>query len=88
MTTEMVNIDNSSMSPWEEGDNGPPLHTRLAFASAWILIAVAGIIGRRRYCSFEDIHQRIFPGNCLVIFVAVRFQKMSNVTNCFIVNRK
>jgi hypothetical protein len=27
-------------------DDGPSLHTRMAFAGAWILIAVAGVIGR------------------------------------------
>jgi hypothetical protein len=63
--------ENSNDSYWDENDNGPPLHTRIAFASAWILIAVAGIIG-----------------NSLVIYVAIRFQKMNNVTNCFIVNCK
>jgi hypothetical protein len=64
-------MDNHSHSNWNESENGPPLHARIAFASAWIIIAVAGIIG-----------------NGLVIFVAIRFQKMSNVTNCFIMNCK
>ena len=27
---------------------GPSLHTRITFASAWIFIAVAGIIGKRK----------------------------------------
>ena len=62
--------DNSS-DYWDGHDDGPTLHTRIGFASAWVLIAVAGIIG-----------------NSLVIFVAIRFQKMNNVTNCFIVNCK
>ncbi|CAF0828025.1 unnamed protein product [Rotaria sp. Silwood1] len=64
-TTIMSN--QSDYDGWEE--DGPSFHTRIAFASAWIIIAVAGIIG-----------------NSLVIFVAVRFQKLNNVTNCFIVN--
>ncbi|CAF1337666.1 unnamed protein product [Adineta ricciae] len=52
-----------------QSHNGPSLHTRYIFASAWIIISVAGVLG-----------------NSLVIYVAVRFQKMTNVTNCFIVN--
>ncbi|CAF0785939.1 unnamed protein product [Didymodactylos carnosus] len=47
----------------------PTLHARIGFACAWVMIAVAGVIG-----------------NGLVIFVAIRFQKLNNVTNCFIVN--
>ncbi|UJR35393.1 hypothetical protein I4U23_028150 [Adineta vaga] len=62
-------IDNISNQSLYDMDNGPSLHTRLIFASAWIIIAVAGIIG-----------------NSLVIFVAIRFEKFNNVTNCFIVN--
>ncbi len=63
--------ENSSDYYWDENDEDPSLHTRIAFTSAWIFIAVAGIIG-----------------NSLVISVAIRFQKMNNVTNCFIVNCK
>lgn len=40
-------MENSNISQWNDNDNGPPLHTRIAFASAWIFIAVAGIIGRK-----------------------------------------
>ncbi|CAF3003361.1 unnamed protein product [Rotaria socialis] len=62
---------NQSDNNWDDNDNdnGPSLHIRIAFACAWIFIAVSGIIG-----------------NSLVISVAVRFQKLNNVTNCFIVN--
>ncbi|CAF2375804.1 unnamed protein product [Rotaria sp. Silwood2] len=59
----------SNLSDYSSDENGPSLHTRIAFACAWIIIAVAGI-----------------TGNGLVIFVAIRFQKLNNVTNCFIVN--
>ncbi|CAF0951079.1 unnamed protein product [Rotaria sordida] len=62
-------ISNHSNYDWNENNNGPTFHTRMGFACAWIIIAVAGIIG-----------------NGLVIFVAIRFQKLNNVTNCFIVN--
>ena len=50
-------MENSNISHFYEHDNGPPLHTRIAFASAWIFIAVAGIIGRkqRRIVSFGDL---------------------------------
>jgi hypothetical protein len=71
MNDHITTIDNHSNSDGNETDNGPLLHTRIAFACAWIIIAVAGTIG-----------------NSLVIFVAFRFQKMTNVTNCFIVNCK
>ena len=64
-------MDNQTISFWNETDNSPALQTRLVFASTWIIIAVAGILG-----------------NGLVIYVAVRFQKMTNVTNCYIVNCK
>ncbi|CAF0860814.1 unnamed protein product [Rotaria sp. Silwood1] len=62
-------IDNNNNISEHEYHDGPSLHTRFIFVSAWILIAFAGIIG-----------------NSLVIFVAIRFEKLSNVTNCFIVN--
>ena len=65
-------MTNTSHPNWDDDTNdGPPLHTRIIFASAWIFIAVVGIIG-----------------NSLVIFVAIRFEKLNNVTNCFIVNCK
>ena len=62
--------NNTNNSDYDHLD-GPSLHTRIAFASAWVFIAVVGIIG-----------------NSLVICVAIRFEKLNNVTNCFIVNRK
>jgi hypothetical protein len=39
-------------------------------------------------CTWIIISVAGIIGNSLVIFVAIRFQKMSNVTNCFIVNCK
>ena len=39
-------IDNEGNASWYDGSDGPALHTRLAFAGAWILIAVAGILGK------------------------------------------
>jgi hypothetical protein len=82
-------IDNQSDNNWDEAQEGPSLSTRIAFASAWVIIAVAGIIGRVFFC-WENCLENFFSflGNSLVIFVAVRFQKMNNVTNCFIVNCK
>ncbi|CAF1345225.1 unnamed protein product [Adineta ricciae] len=69
MNEPMDHMTNLTNHTWPDWDNGPTLHTRFIFVSAWVLIAVAGIIG-----------------NSLVIFVAIRFEKLSNVTNCFIVN--
>ncbi|CAF4089211.1 unnamed protein product, partial [Rotaria magnacalcarata] len=69
MNSYTIIASNQSDNNWEDNDNGPSLFTRIAFACAWVFIAVSGIIG-----------------NSLVIFVAVRFQKLNNVTNCFIVN--
>ena len=40
----MINFTNHTRTDW---DNGPTLHTRLIFVGAWILIAVAGIIGKQ-----------------------------------------
>lgn len=40
--------DNTNQTDGHSFDDGPSLHTRMAFAGAWILIAVAGIIGRIR----------------------------------------
>ncbi len=48
MNRSISNIENQSDHQWDENESGPPLHTRIAFASAWILIAVAGTIGKRR----------------------------------------
>lgn len=39
-------VDNFTNYDWNETSNGPSLHTRIAFASTWIIIAVAGIIGK------------------------------------------
>jgi hypothetical protein len=39
-------FDNTSNHSGYDLDNGPSLRTRLVFAGAWILIAVAGIIGK------------------------------------------
>jgi hypothetical protein len=36
---------NSNIS-WYDDNDGPSLHTRIGFASAWIFIAVVGIIGK------------------------------------------
>ncbi|UJR10499.1 hypothetical protein I4U23_014702 [Adineta vaga] len=69
MNSQSVTFDDHFNESETETHNSPLLHTRLIFASAWIIIAVAGILG-----------------NGLVIYVAIRFQKMINVTNCFIVN--
>ncbi|CAF0803786.1 unnamed protein product [Rotaria sordida] len=70
MNNLTIMINNDSNSSWyDDNNNGPSFHTQIIFASAWIFIAVAGIIG-----------------NSLVIFVAIRFEKLTNVTNCFIVN--
>jgi hypothetical protein len=38
-------LDSQSHSNWSNVDDGPSLTTRIAFASAWVIIAVAGIIG-------------------------------------------
>ncbi|CAF2786990.1 unnamed protein product [Rotaria sp. Silwood2] len=65
----IINNNNNINISEHDDSNGPSLHTQYIFAGAWILIAVAGIIG-----------------NSLVIFIAIRFEKLSNVTNCFIVN--
>lgn len=68
MNEPIEHFSNITNDTWYEND-GPSLHTRIGFASAWVFIAVVGIIG-----------------NSLVICVAIRFQKLNNVTNCFIVN--
>jgi len=44
-TDIFYNLSNTS---GYDHDDGPSLHTRLVFASIWILIAVAGIIGKRK----------------------------------------
>jgi hypothetical protein len=46
MSNFSVSTDNEDNASWYDGNDGPPLHTRLAFASAWIFIAVAGILGK------------------------------------------
>ncbi len=43
-------IQNNSYTNWDDDQNdGPSLHTRIVFASAWILIAVAGILGKLNF---------------------------------------
>jgi hypothetical protein len=42
---------NMSNNSGYDHDDGPSLHTRLVFASIWILIAIAGIIGKRNFFS-------------------------------------
>lgn len=82
---------NNTNGSWEEHSDGPSLHTRIALASAWVFIAVVGIIGKEKNLFFLYIYlffQFLSIGNSLVIFVAIRFEKFSNVTNCFIVNRE
>ncbi len=88
MNNHTVPLGNHSDENWDEIENGPTLSTRIIFASAWVIIAVAGIIGKEKF-PFRDHFKFSFSlGNGLVIYVAVRFQKMNNVTNCFIVNCK
>jgi hypothetical protein len=41
-------IDDENNSSWYDGADGPSYHTRIAFASTWILIAVAGILGKTK----------------------------------------
>ena len=41
-------MGNSSDYDWDEDDSGPALHIRIAFACAWVLIAVAGVIGKKK----------------------------------------
>ena len=45
-------IDNDTNSTWDTFDDGPTLSTRIAFASAWAIIAVAGIIGKKNISVF------------------------------------
>lgn len=41
-------ITNTTSPNWDEDiADSPPLHTRIIFASAWIFIAVVGILGKR-----------------------------------------
>jgi hypothetical protein len=44
--------DNHNDSNWDGLEEGPPLHTRIAFATAWIIIAVSGIIGKNKLFFF------------------------------------
>ncbi len=41
-------MSNNSQTHFDEDfqNDGPTLHTRIGFAIAWILIAVAGILGK------------------------------------------
>jgi hypothetical protein len=39
-------IPNHNDTNWYDNNDGPSLHTRIAFASTWIFIAVVGIIGK------------------------------------------
>ena len=45
MTDQAAMMSNDSNATWYDGEDGPSLHTRLAFAGTWMLIAVAGILG-------------------------------------------
>ena len=47
MNDSIMIIQNNSNTSWDDDNNGPSLHTRIVFASAWILIAVAGIVGKK-----------------------------------------
>lgn len=48
MDYDALIIVNHRNTSWDdETTDGPPLHTRIIFASAWILIAVAGILGKQ-----------------------------------------
>ncbi len=48
MNDHITAIDNHSDYNGNDNVNGPLLHTRIAFACIWIIIAVAGIIGKRK----------------------------------------
>jgi hypothetical protein len=41
-------IHNNSNASWYEPHDSPSLNTRIAFASPWVFIAVAGIIGKQK----------------------------------------
>jgi hypothetical protein len=41
------NTHNDSNNTYYDHDDGPSLQIRIIFASAWILIAVAGILGKK-----------------------------------------
>lgn len=55
MTSDHTDMmSNDSNATWYDGEDGPSLHTRLAFAGTWMLIAVAGILGRERPLSIRS----------------------------------
>lgn len=50
-------ITNTSHPNWDDdASDGPPLHTRIIFASAWIFIAVIGILGRNERILSQNLH--------------------------------
>jgi len=49
MNNQTVPIGNHSDENWDENENVPTLSTRIIFASAWVIIAVAGIIGKEKF---------------------------------------
>ena len=50
-------FDNFSDNNSDIFHDGPSLHTRIAFVSVWIIIAVAGIIGTMKFfCSILYIY--------------------------------
>ncbi|CAM4779325.1 unnamed protein product [Rotaria magnacalcarata] len=63
---------NASNSSEYDSDDGPSLHTRLVFACAWVLIAVAGIIGNSLVI-FVAIWYEKFNNvtNCFIVNLAV-----------------
>ena len=46
MTNLTTSIENETEPAWYEGADGPSFYARIIFATAWILIAVAGITGQ------------------------------------------
>jgi hypothetical protein len=46
MNDNTTNICNNSNNSWCDYDDGPSLDTRIVFASTWVFIAVAGILGK------------------------------------------
>jgi hypothetical protein len=49
MNNIISGIDNDTNNTWDYSGDGPTLRTRIAFASAWAIIAVAGIIGKKKF---------------------------------------
>ena len=55
--------ESESNASWYDGTDGPSLHTRIAFASAWIVIAVAGILGKQSSSTGISLYPYLFPPN-------------------------